>query len=61
MAIAARLAENANMTVAVIEAGESGDDVERQIDVPGNSYLDGLTGVRLLLYLSCPPVVSRRS
>lgn len=47
------------MTVAVIEAGESGDDVERQIDVPGNSYLDGLTAV-CLLYLSSSPVVLRR-
>lgn len=41
------------MTVAVIEAGPSGDDVEAQIDVPGNSYLNGLTGVRSSAAVRC--------
>ncbi|KAL7410465.1 hypothetical protein BDY24DRAFT_399921 [Mrakia frigida] len=46
LALAARLSENANMTVAVIEAGTSGEEygVEEKIDIPGYSYLNSLTG-----------------
>ncbi|TIB75663.1 hypothetical protein E3Q23_02261 [Wallemia mellicola] len=43
LAIAARLSEEANLTVAVIEAGGDGSDVKDQIYIPGYSYLHGLT------------------
>nr|QFZ88923.1 glucose oxidase [Basidioascus sp.] len=43
LAIAARLSENSNFTVAVIEAGGDGSDVHDQIYIPGYSYLNGLT------------------
>lgn len=50
LAIAARLSEYSNFTVAVIEAGTSGESgtendfsVPDLIDIPGNSYLHGLT------------------
>ncbi|KAF7300031.1 Choline dehydrogenase [Mycena kentingensis (nom. inval.)] len=44
LALAGRLAEWGNVTVAVIEAGSDGSDVAEQIAVPGMSYLNGLTG-----------------
>ncbi|KAJ6515224.1 hypothetical protein C8R45DRAFT_202843 [Mycena sanguinolenta] len=44
LALAARLAEWTNITVAVIEAGSDGTDFQQQITVPGMSYLNGLTG-----------------
>ncbi|KAJ7098596.1 GMC oxidoreductase-domain-containing protein, partial [Mycena belliarum] len=43
LALAGRLAEWTNITVAVIEAGGDGTDVRDQITVPGMSYLNGLT------------------
>ena len=43
LAIASRLSEEENLTVAVIEAGGDGSDVEDQIYIPGYSYLHGLT------------------
>ncbi|KAF7335241.1 Choline dehydrogenase [Mycena sanguinolenta] len=44
LALAARLAEWTNITVAVIEAGTDGSEYQQQITVPGMSYLNGLTG-----------------
>ncbi|KAJ7203428.1 hypothetical protein C8J57DRAFT_1259668 [Mycena rebaudengoi] len=44
LAVARRLAEWPNMTVAVIEAGGDGTDVQDQITIPGMSYLNGLAG-----------------
>lgn len=44
LAIAGRLAESKNVTVAVIEAGGDGSDVLQQVQVPGYSYGKGLTG-----------------
>ncbi|KAF7318626.1 Choline dehydrogenase [Mycena chlorophos] len=44
LAVAARLAEWTNITIAVIEAGSDGSEFEQQIAIPGMSYLDGLTG-----------------
>ncbi|KAJ7724738.1 hypothetical protein DFH07DRAFT_854638 [Mycena maculata] len=44
LALAGRLAEWTNITIAVIEAGADGTEVEDQITIPGMSYLDGLTG-----------------
>ncbi|KAJ7461927.1 hypothetical protein FB451DRAFT_475524 [Mycena latifolia] len=43
LALAGRLAEWTNITVAVIEAGSDGTDFTEQITVPGMSYLNGLT------------------
>ncbi|CED82443.1 Glucose dehydrogenase/choline dehydrogenase/mandelonitrile lyase (GMC oxidoreductase family) [Phaffia rhodozyma] len=50
LALASRISEHENLTVAVIEAGGSGEDgeidtrdVKDLIDIPGNSYLHGLT------------------
>ena len=43
LTLAGRLSEWSNVTVLVIEAGESGDAVEQQIDVPGMAYTNGLT------------------
>ncbi|TIA89330.1 hypothetical protein E3P99_02117 [Wallemia hederae] len=43
LAIAARLSEDENLSVAVIEAGGDGSDVSDQIYIPGYSYLNGLT------------------
>jgi choline dehydrogenase-like flavoprotein len=44
LAVAARLSEWSNTTVLVIEAGSDGTDVQDQVNVPGYSYLNGLTG-----------------
>ncbi|CAE6496195.1 unnamed protein product [Rhizoctonia solani] len=44
LAMAARLSEYSNMTVAVIEAGGDGSAHADNINVPGYSYLHGLTG-----------------
>ncbi|KAJ7181580.1 hypothetical protein C8R43DRAFT_273227 [Mycena crocata] len=44
LALAGRLAEWSNITVAVIEAGSDGTEFADQIAVPGMSYLNGLTG-----------------
>ncbi|KAF8207825.1 hypothetical protein K438DRAFT_1575096 [Mycena galopus ATCC 62051] len=44
LALASRLAEWTNITVAVIEAGTDGTEYADQIAVPGMSYLNGLTG-----------------
>ncbi|KAJ6532258.1 hypothetical protein DFH09DRAFT_1182534 [Mycena vulgaris] len=44
LALAGRLAEWSNITVAVIEAGTDGSEWGDQITVPGMSYLNGLTG-----------------
>ncbi|KAJ7034159.1 hypothetical protein C8F04DRAFT_956689 [Mycena alexandri] len=44
LALAARLAEWTNITVAVIEAGSDGTQYKDQITIPGMSYLGGLTG-----------------
>ncbi|CAE6483437.1 unnamed protein product [Rhizoctonia solani] len=44
LAMASRLTEYSNMTVAVIEAGGDGSDHADNINIPGYSYLHGLTG-----------------
>ncbi|KAG8768224.1 hypothetical protein FRC12_005697 [Ceratobasidium sp. 428] len=44
LAMAARLSEYTNTTVAVIEAGGDGSAHEDSINIPGYSYLHGLTG-----------------
>ncbi|KAF8596478.1 alcohol oxidase [Ceratobasidium sp. AG-I] len=44
LAIAARLSEYSNTTVAVIEAGGDGSAHADNINIPGYSYLHGLTG-----------------
>ncbi|KAJ7265350.1 hypothetical protein B0H12DRAFT_1011454 [Mycena haematopus] len=44
LALAGRLAEWTNITIAVIEAGTDGTEYQDQITVPGMSYLNGLTG-----------------
>ncbi|KAJ7248394.1 hypothetical protein C8J57DRAFT_1189614 [Mycena rebaudengoi] len=44
LALAGRLSEWNNITVAVIEAGSDGTEFADQIAVPGMSYLNGLTG-----------------
>ncbi|CUA68292.1 Versicolorin B synthase [Rhizoctonia solani] len=44
LAMASRLTENSNMTVAVIEAGGDGSAHTDNIYIPGYSYLHGLTG-----------------
>ncbi|KAJ7682021.1 hypothetical protein DFH06DRAFT_971575 [Mycena polygramma] len=44
LAVAARLAEWTNITVAVIEAGSDGTQYQDQITIPGMSYINGLTG-----------------
>ncbi|ODN77798.1 hypothetical protein L202_04923 [Cryptococcus amylolentus CBS 6039] len=44
LTLAARLSEWSNVTVLCIEAGGDGSDVEDQIDIPGYSYLNSLTG-----------------
>ncbi|KAJ7668139.1 hypothetical protein B0H17DRAFT_950122 [Mycena rosella] len=44
LAVAGRLAEWSNVTVAVIEAGSDGTDFVDQITIPGMSYIHGLTG-----------------
>ncbi|CED85556.1 gmc oxidoreductase [Phaffia rhodozyma] len=44
LALAARLSEWSNVTVALIEAGGDGSNFKDRIDIPGYSYLNGLTG-----------------
>ncbi|KAJ7055093.1 hypothetical protein C8F01DRAFT_994648 [Mycena amicta] len=44
LALAGRLAEWTNITIAVIEAGSDGTEFKDQITIPGMSYLNGLTG-----------------
>ncbi|KAJ6587790.1 hypothetical protein B0H10DRAFT_2093390 [Mycena sp. CBHHK59/15] len=44
LALAGRLAEWTNITVAVIEAGSDGTEYQDQITIPGMSYIKGLTG-----------------
>ncbi|CAE6479270.1 unnamed protein product [Rhizoctonia solani] len=44
LAMAARLTEYSNITVAVIEAGGDGSAHADNINIPGYSYLHGLTG-----------------
>ncbi|WVQ95385.1 hypothetical protein IAU59_002482 [Kwoniella sp. CBS 9459] len=44
LTLAARLSEWNNVTVLCVEAGGDGEDVADQIDTPGYSYLNSLTG-----------------
>ncbi|KAF8917627.1 GMC oxidoreductase [Mucidula mucida] len=44
LVLAARLSEDSNTTVLVLEGGHSGDDVVGTIDIPDNTYYDSLTG-----------------
>ncbi|KAL5492939.1 hypothetical protein ACEPAI_4387 [Sanghuangporus weigelae] len=44
LTIASRLSEDSNHTVLVLEAGDTGDAVRAQIDIPGDTYYDGLSG-----------------
>ncbi|CDO69444.1 GMC oxidoreductase [Trametes cinnabarina] len=44
LAIASRLSEDANTTVLVLEAGDTGDAVADSINVPVNAYYAGLPG-----------------
>ncbi|KAF7352214.1 Choline dehydrogenase [Mycena venus] len=44
LALAGRLAEWTNITIAVIEAGTDGTQYQDQITIPGMSYINGLTG-----------------
>ncbi|KAF8207871.1 hypothetical protein K438DRAFT_1814488 [Mycena galopus ATCC 62051] len=44
LALAGRLAEWTNITVAVIEAGTDGTEYADQINIPGMSYINTLTG-----------------
>ncbi|AAW46800.1 hypothetical protein CNBM0790 [Cryptococcus deneoformans B-3501A] len=44
LTLAARLSEWSNVTVLCIEAGGDGSNYEDQIDIPGYSYLNSLTG-----------------
>ncbi|EIN06345.1 alcohol oxidase [Punctularia strigosozonata HHB-11173 SS5] len=44
LVLAARLSEDANATVLVLEAGDTGDAVKSSIDVPGNAYYSSLLG-----------------
>lgn len=43
LAMASRLSEWSNQTVLLVEAGSDGSDFEQRIDVPGMSYLQGLS------------------
>ncbi|KAJ9120092.1 hypothetical protein QFC22_002990 [Naganishia vaughanmartiniae] len=42
LVLASRLTEDANKTVLVIEAGNTGYEVQNKIDVPGNAYYSSL-------------------
>ncbi|KAH8091702.1 alcohol oxidase [Cristinia sonorae] len=44
LALAARLSEDTNTTVLVLEAGDTGDAVKNSVDVPGNAYYSSLLG-----------------
>ncbi|KAI0640658.1 GMC oxidoreductase [Trametes meyenii] len=44
LALAARLSEDSNTTVLVLEAGDTGDAVADSINVPLNAYFSGLPG-----------------
>ncbi|KAJ6602071.1 hypothetical protein DFH09DRAFT_1270828 [Mycena vulgaris] len=44
LALAGRLAEWTNITVAVIEAGTDGTEYQDRMTIPGMSYINGLTG-----------------
>ncbi|KAK7053944.1 choline dehydrogenase [Favolaschia claudopus] len=44
LALAGRLAEWSNTTIAVIEAGSDGSEFQDQITIPGMSYINTLTG-----------------
>ncbi|KAJ8078017.1 hypothetical protein PM082_000219 [Marasmius tenuissimus] len=43
LTLASRLSEDSNTTVLVIEAGDSGKDVQEKISTPANTYFDSLT------------------
>ncbi|PSR72212.1 hypothetical protein PHLCEN_2v11919 [Hermanssonia centrifuga] len=44
LVLAARLSEDANTTVLVLEAGDTGDAVSSSIDIPGDAYYLSLLG-----------------
>ncbi|KAI5121995.1 hypothetical protein M0805_001828 [Coniferiporia weirii] len=44
LAIASRLSEDANHTVLVLEAGDTGELVQDRIDIPSDTYSNGLLG-----------------
>lgn len=44
LVLANRLSEDGNHTVLVLEAGDTGDAVRQQIDVPANAYFSSLLG-----------------
>lgn len=44
LVVASRLSEDSNHTILVIEAGDSGEQVQTRIDTPSYAYTDGLTG-----------------
>ncbi|KIO34161.1 GMC oxidoreductase [Tulasnella calospora MUT 4182] len=55
LVIASRLTEDANTSVLVIEAGETGDDVRSRIDIPIEAYFNGLMHTQYdWQYLSAP-------
>ncbi|KAI0074676.1 alcohol oxidase [Panus rudis PR-1116 ss-1] len=44
LVLAARLSEDTNTSVLVLEAGDTGDAVKNSVDVPGNAYYSSLLG-----------------